>query len=467
MTAKRIKVCMVLEGSYPYITGGVSSWVSDLINGIPDIDFAIYSISPKANQPFRYKFPKNVVEHKDVLITDKLKSLKKPKNKKELLYKIIAFHNEMEAGRVPLMEDFFDLMPKDYFLYSDAIKSKSSWEMLKRKNLKNNPIYPFSDYFWAWKSSHDMIFTVLSTGLPNADIYHAISTGYAGLACVGATLRRKKPFVLTEHGLYHKEREIEIRRSEFVKGYQKDMWVKIFNKMSQFSYKYASLIISLFEYNRKRQVELGAPTLKTRVIPNGIDTTRYSSLKRENRKGFHMGLVGRVVPIKDIKTFIATAKIVSVHIPEAIFYCIGPTDEDPGYYKDCVLLVKSFKLTDKFIFTGSQDVREYYSFLDVLLLTSIREAQPLVILEAYCANIPVVSTTVGNVPELLDFDDRLLAASKDSEKLAKGVMFIHDNPEIVNQMKIKNKEKVLNFYNRELLYKTYSDIYTDLYNKHT
>jgi polysaccharide biosynthesis protein PelF len=69
---------------------------------------------------------------------------------------------------------------------------------------------------------------------------------------------------------------------------------------------------------------------------------------------------------------------------------------------------------------------------------------------------------VGNVPELLDFEDRLLAASKDSEKLAKGVKFIHDNPGIVKQMQKKNKEKVLNFYNRELLYETYKNIYKKL-----
>ena len=434
MTEKRIKVCIVLEGSYPFITGGVSAWVHELIQGIPSIDFLIYSISPKKNQPFRYKLPANVIEHKDIVLTDKFNSSKKPKKKKELLTKIIAFHNDMEAGTVPLMEDFFNLMPRGYFLYKDSLKNKSTWKMLKSKNIKNNPIYPFSDYFWAWKASHDMIFTIIGSEPPEADIYHAVSTGYAGLACVAAVLRKKMPFVLTEHGLYHKEREIEIRRAGFIRGYQRDMWVKIYNKLSEFSYKYADLIISLFEYNRKRQLELGAPKHKTRVIPNGIDTSRYSDIKRESRKGFHIGLIGRVVPIKDIKTFIATAKIISNQIPEAKFYCIGPTDEDPGYYKDCQMLVKSFKIQDKFTFTGRQDVREYYSFLDVLLLTSIREAQPLVILEAYCAGVPVVSTTVGNVPELLDFDDRLLAASKDSEKLAKGIRFIHDNPSMVKQM---------------------------------
>ena len=43
---RRIRVCFVLEGSYPFITGGVSSWVHDLIQGMPEIDFVLFSISP-------------------------------------------------------------------------------------------------------------------------------------------------------------------------------------------------------------------------------------------------------------------------------------------------------------------------------------------------------------------------------------------------------------------------------------
>jgi len=48
-------------------------------------------------------------------------------------------------------------------------------------------------------------------------------------------------------------------------------------------------------------------------------------------------------------------------------------------------MVESFQLSEVFHFTGRQNVLNYYAFLDVMLLTSIREAQPLVILEAYAA----------------------------------------------------------------------------------
>ena len=172
--------------------------------------------------------------------------------------------------------------------------------------------------------------------------------------------------------------------------------------------------------------------------------------------------MGRVVPIKDIKTYIATAKIVTDAVPEAVFHCIGPTDEDPAYYEDCKLLVESMKLQDKFFFTGRQNVLEYYSFLDVVMLTSVREAQPLVILEAYCGGVPVVATRVGNVAELLDFDERFIAPSKDAAKLAEGVIYLHDHPDEVAEMNKRNRQRVLTFYDKVDLHRKYREMYHQL-----
>ncbi|MBA7613232.1 D-inositol-3-phosphate glycosyltransferase [subsurface metagenome] len=455
----RLRVCLLIEGSYPFITGGVSAWVDQLIHELSDIDFVLFTISPEADQPLRYKIPENVTGRMDLVLSKPPHRKKGPGNKRSLLEEIKEIHKSFFLEIPPGLDELIGRLPEGYYLHRDAINSIIGWEMITTQNLKKNPVYPFSDYFWAWKSAHDMMFTVLGACPPDADLYHAVSTGYAGLAGLAAKIRKGKPFLLTEHGLYHKEREMEIKRAKFIWGYQRDMWIKTYNNLSRLSYRYADLIISLFEYNRRKQLELGAPESKTRVIPNGIDVARFISVKRTKREGFHVGLVGRVVPIKDIKTFIACAKIISTFMQDVDFYCIGPEDEDPGYFEDCKILVNSFRLTESFHFTGRQDVRRYYAFLDVLLLTSVREAQPLVILEAFCSGVPVVATRVGNVPELLDYDERFLASAKDPEKLAQGVKYIHDNPEEIQNLVEKNREKVLTFYNRQEVYRTYRAIY--------
>lgn len=459
---RRLKVCFVLEGSYPYITGGVSSWVHDLIHGMPDIDFLLFSISPEENQTLKYELPSNVVGHKDIVLSEHMKKSRPMKHKKKTFKLIRAMHQSLRSEARADIDDMIANMPEGYFAYDDSINSDEGWDMLASSNLKNNPMYSFSDYFWAWRSSHNMIFTILGLTPPEADIYHAVSTGYAGLISLTAKLRHKKPFLLTEHGLYHKEREMELRKANFIKGYQRDMWIKIYNGLSRLAYQYCDVSTSLFEHNRQISLNLGAGEEKSLVIPNGIDIERYAAVTREKREGFHIGLVGRVVPIKDIKTFITMAKIIYSTNRDAIFYCIGPTDEDPGYYEDCQRLVANFGLTEVFHFTGRQNVLEYYSFLDVMLLTSVREAQPLVILEGWAAGVPCVSTKVGNVPEMLDYDENYLASSKDAEKLAGCVKYIKNNPEKVKERMKKNREKLYSLYNKNDLYTTYRDLYKTL-----
>jgi glycosyltransferase involved in cell wall biosynthesis len=105
---------------------------------------------------------------------------------------------------------------------------------------------------------------------------------------------------------------------------------------------------------------------------------------------------------------------------------------------------------------------DYYAFLDVMLLTSIREAQPLVILEAYAAGLPVVSTRVGNVAEMMDYDDRFLASSKDAEKLAESVEWIHQHPEETAQVVTEKQRKVRERYDKVTLYDTFGRLYTTI-----
>jgi glycosyltransferase involved in cell wall biosynthesis len=462
MSDQRLRVCIVLEGSYPYITGGVSAWVHDLIANLPEIDFVLFTISPEADQPLRYQLPENVVESRDIILTEAVGEPDATDSVHDLLTEIGANHREMFSGGAPSLDAMIDLIPEGYSLSRAAVDEDESWDLIVESNQQRNPLYPFSDYFWAWKSSHQMIFNVLAAKAPEADIYHAVSTGFAGLAALAAQRRHGKPFLLTEHGLYHKEREIEIRKADFVKGYQRDMWIKIYNKLSTICYRSATMVTALFEENRQKQIELGAHAHNTVVIPNGIDIERFASVTREKRDGFMVGLVGRIVPIKDIKTFIATSKIILDEIPGAEIFAIGPTDEDQAYYEECVKLVKSLQMEDRFHFTGRQNVLEYYNFLDVMLLTSIREAQPLVILEAWSAGVPVVSTRVGNVAEMLDYDDRFIAPSKDAAKLAAGVKYIYDHPDEMKEIMAKNQRKVRELYDKLDLHRRYRELYRDL-----
>ena len=457
-----LRVCLISEGSYPFITGGVSAWIQDLIAGLPEIQFVLFTISPTANQPLRYTLPSNVVEHQDFVLTEPPPQEESSDlDYQKLFGKILAAHTSQESSGRPWM-DFLSQLPEGQSFDRSLIHQTTSWAFLEAQNKAKNPIYPFSDYFWAWKGTHGMMFSVLSAQLPQADVYHSVSTGFAGLVALAAKVRRKKPFLLTEHGLYHKEREMEIRKANFVQGYQRDMWIKIYGKISELCYRGADLATSLFEENRRHQLSMGVAPERAVVVPNGIDLERFSSVTRHKREGFHVGLVGRIVPIKDIKTFLVTCKILSEQYPDARFWAIGPTDEDEAYYQECVKLSESLGLVGKLEFTGRQKVLDYYAFLDVMLLTSVREAQPLVILEAWCAGVPVVSTRVGNVAEMLDYDERFLAASKDAAGLAQGVVWIREHPKESAQILDAFQRKTFNFYDKRLVLENFRKLYDRL-----
>ncbi len=460
-----MRVCLVIEGSYPFITGGVSSWVHELIGGLPTIEFVLFTFSPQADQELRYTLPPNVVGITDVVLTRNAAGGKGggggKRSRRERMRGILASHLRMFLGNSPSLHDLIGAIPEGAGLHRESVLDERSWRFVQAQNRTRNPIYPYSDYFWAWKSAHDLIFNVLAATPPEADVYHSLSTGFAGLAALAAKVRRGKPFLLTEHGLYHKEREIEIRKAAFVRGYQRDLWIRLYNRVAAMCYEGADLCTSLFEENRGYQLKLGASPERTVVIPNGIDVARYSVPRVKKDDEFHVGFVGRIVPIKDVKTFIVAAKLVLERLPNTRFHLVGPDDEDVDYAAECIRLAADLKIDDRLEFTGRANVLEFYKFLDVVVLTSVREAQPLVILEAYAAGIPCVSTDVGNVSELLEGDRRFIAPPKDAAKIAKGIEYVLRHPDEMAKLAVRNRERtVANYEKRELL-----DRYGELYSR--
>jgi hypothetical protein len=177
-------------------------------------------------------------------------------------------------------------------------------------------------------------------------------------------------------------------------------------------YDAADPIIALYEANRLRQVADGAAgRARTCNIPNGISLQRFAPLRalRPETPPPVLCLIGRVVPIKDVKTFIRAMRRVGNQMPAAEGWIAGPEDEDPAYAEECRNLVRSLGLADKVKFLGFQKVEELLPKIGLVVLSSISEALPLVILEGYAAGVPTVSTDVGSCRQLiegLDGDDR-------------------------------------------------------------
>ena len=100
-----VTVCLLVEGSYPFITGGVSAWVQELIAALPDVRFTLFTVSPKTGQPLRYVLPANVIAHRDIVVNEKRPSHGKPRDgAADFIHRVHGMHAAFESGSDPRPE---------------------------------------------------------------------------------------------------------------------------------------------------------------------------------------------------------------------------------------------------------------------------------------------------------------------------------------------------------------------------
>ncbi|SMF09208.1 GT4 family glycosyltransferase PelF [Desulfovibrio gilichinskyi] len=487
---KEYDVCLLLEGTYPFVSGGVSSWIHNLIKGMPDLTFTAVCIlaTSKEKAEYKYEVPDNFVDPKIIYLHDHVDIKQSMFNKisKKNMQKMTEFHKNIDLLDIDFMKEIVTLFREGKFPLSELIHGKKTWDLLIERYGPEVNKESFIDYFWTFRFTHLPIFKMLPLELPKAKVYHTISTGYAGLLGVIARITTGRPLLLTEHGIYVKERKIEISQAEWIYHKNDDrfrvdsklgaiqtFWIRMFEQLGKICYDYSSEIYTLYEGNKQLEILEGADPAKIKIIPNGISLKNFLGLKPEDHdyKGqteFAVGFVGRVVPIKDVKTFLRACKIVALKIDKLKVYIMGPTEEDEEYYEECLNLVKLLHLENIVEFTGKVKVADYLPILDVIVLTSISEAQPLVIMEANCAGVPAVASDVGSCRELLEgrtISDKALGPSGIVTKVAdpvgtgEAILTILQKPVLRKKMSLAGIERVKTFYKESDLNKTYLKIY--------
>lgn len=482
-------VCLVLEGTYPYIQGGVSSWVHKIITDMPDIKFSILSIMPSALDTVeeRYDVPDNVQSIINIYVHEHhFKPHLFMRRTARLFEFFEMFYRGIEHVSVEEMERFLLELIKNRKQLDliHAFSSRDFWNSVAAMYNKGDKTASFLDYFWNYRFTFLPIMQILKANLPPAPLYHTISTGYAGVACALAKIKFNSHMILTEHGIYTKERRIEIaqagwiyeREHEYIKateelGYFKDWWIRYFGVMSKLAYAYADTITTLFEGNRKLQIEDGADIKKTMIIPNGVDISACEEIakkKDKNRPRRTLAFVGRIVPIKDVKTLIKACKIIVQTIPDVQILLIGPQEEESQYYQECSLLIEMLELKNNVFFTGHVDTMLYYPTIDVILLTSISEAQPLALLEASACGIPSVATDVGSCRELLEgitSEDKALGPGGiicpfySPVEIARAVIMLLTDDKLYNSMSKAGMERARRYYDVNDMVNAYRNLY--------
>ncbi len=486
--APEADVCIVLEGTYPYVSGGVSSWVHELILAQPHLTFHLATLLPVVGPiECKYDIPDNVTGLSHIYLQQLPDGAARIPRMAALFDDLRApvLSMERDGGARELETVIRALAPHHGQIGAEVLlNSHPAWDMLIELYEASQQGNAFIDYYWTMRVLLEAFYSALLAPLPKAAVYHSTSTGYAGLYAARAALETGRPAIVTEHGIYTNERRIEIAMAEWIFEQSsgtlsiealgrnlKDLWTDTFIGYSRCCYEACSHILTIYGGNQQFQLEDGADPAKMQVISNGIDVARYGAIERDaGDRPPTVALIGRVVPIKDIKTYIRAAGVLQRHVPHVKVLVMGPTDEDPIYFGECRDLVRQMGLEATVEFTGRVNLDDYLGKVDVMVLTSISEGQPLTILETGAAGIPTVATDVGACSEILygrpDEEPKLGAGGaitplSNPEATAEALRKLLTDPDHLESCRRVIRARVERYYDKHDLARAYRDIYEE------
>ena len=237
--------------------------------------------------------------------------------------------------------------------------------------------------------------------------------------------------------------------------------------MSKIAYDTADVVTGLYKHACELQEELGCPKENIKITPNGIDYEKFENLpgiQPENEGYIHIGAILRVTPIKDVKTMIQAFAYAKKRCTRLKLWIMGPYDEDPEYAAECFKMSEQMEISD-IEFTGRIKVTDYLGWMDMTILTSISEGQPLTILESFAAHVPVIATDVGNCRGLLYGEDDsfgragILTHIMNIEEIANAMVYMAENPEARKHMANAGYKRLMRKYKIEDMKETYGGIY--------
>lgn len=462
-----MKVCIVAEGCYPYVVGGVSGWINSMIKSFPNIEFIILTIVANRSMrgKFVYELPPNVTQVYELYLEDvewgekKRKLRVSKKEYQEMLHMVLNRETDWDV--------IFDFFQKKQVSLDAFLMGKEFLHIVQECYNERYANIVFSDFLWTMRSIYLPLLRTLQMDIPKADLYHCVATGYAGVLGSMAKHFFGSGLLISEHGIYTREREEELIKAGWVQGVYKDIWIEQFKKMSLLAYQRADVVTSLYQHAKQLQIELGCPEEKIQVTPNGIVTDTLQDLpvkSKEEEDMIYIGAVLRVSPIKDVKTMIQAFAFAKQKVPNLKLWIMGPTDEDEAYAKECFELVEALGVKDV-VFTGRIQIKDYLGKMDATILTSISEGQPLTILESYAAHKPVIATDVGNCRELIFGNDDGLGAAgilthiMNLEEIADAMVELALHKEERLRMGEAGYARVMRFYRIEQMKGVYREIY--------
>jgi len=475
---------MLCEGTYPFHRGGVSTWTHNLISNLKDYRFLILSITSTPFLSLKYRLPANVDGLLNIPLwgTEIVKEHMREFRVRDFLGRSWSTsERDIREGFVPSFKTFLNevkhgcknprrlgeaIYGMHLFLtrhdHRKTMRSESVWEAIREelaedklyRNIKLSRLVEFSRIL-------GFLLRLLSYEYPEADLCHSSAAAFCGLPGVILKIRDGTPYIITEHGVYFRERLLDLHLDTTV--IERILWVNLYRAITIVNYHYADKVLPVCNFNVNWEVELGAHPERIEVIYNGVDVERFRPMEVEgagdNLK--RIVVMARIDKLKDIINIVEAMAHLSREYLEAKCEIYGPI-ADKAHYEICRRKVRELGIEGKVSFMGPTDRPELaYNRAYVVAQPSLSEGFPYTVVEAMACGKPVVATDVGGVREAIG-DCGILVPARSPTDLADGLLRVLRDEELARRLGERARQRVLELFTYERFLENYRRVYLEV-----
>lgn len=244
--------------------------------------------------------------------------------------------------------------------------------------------------------------------------------------------------------------------------YDTDTIVTLYGKIDRFILRRFARVVAVSENVRRRLLQSGVREEKIRYVRNGIDLRPFASASPslpKNPSAPRVGLIGRLSWEKGVDVFIRSAARALFEFPNASFVIVGEGPDRAALEQ----AITDLKLIERVTLLGRrEDMPSVYASLDIMVSASRQEGLPIAILEGMATALPLVATTVGEVPTVIEAGRTgLLVPPDEPEQLAAGIVELLRGPAKRAQMGAAGRQLVRDKFSAETMTAAYLDVYEE------
>jgi glycosyltransferase involved in cell wall biosynthesis len=411
-----------------------------LIRRLPDYQFDVLAVSNSPHQRPIYQFPRNVRNYmmlplwgneepgwQDPVVSAAVQR-KLPEGESPAPAFMQAFTETVRAILDPDSAELADGLCGLYqyfrrYDYAQAMTSRAVWDSFGSLMIRHYPdgenltVAEITDCMrWLLRS-----LAITSVPLSDVGVVHASMAGLAGIPGVLHKRIRGVPFVLTEHGIYLRELYIVLAKLPQLNACRRFL-LMLAEAVVRMNYRYADVVTSLCDFNRKWQERLGCdrPAVAT---PNGADPELFHPRPggEEPAKPVILTLA-RIFRLKGVDVLLRAASRVCEVIPGLKIRILGDV-ADEAYFEECMDIIRAGNIRASVEFGKTSKPADALREATVACIPSISEAFPFALVEAMLCGCPIVASDVGGIAEVLG-DTGIIFGSRDHEELAAALIFM-------------------------------------------